>query len=116
MTSPKPVPDAGQTPTPRTDALEAGIHCGLSHWSQALPLCRELEKWLSDATRIERERCAVVDAAVELEAYLAAVNTPERQSIVFQCPDDDSDGLAIAGLCERLTNLSKAIRELGSGR
>lgn len=54
----------------------------------------------------------VVDAAIEFESYLAKINTPERQSIVFQCPEDDADGLALIGFCERLTKLSQAIRAL----
>jgi len=69
---------------------------------------------LMDQLRVAEARAGeaqvIVSAAVELESYLARVNTQERQSIVFQVPDDDTDGVALAGFCERLTRLSKAIR------
>jgi len=62
------------------------------------------------ALSLREQREGIVSAAIEFESYLARVNTLERQSIVFQVPNDDTDGLALAGFCERLTRLSKAIR------
>lgn len=58
---------------------------------------------------------AIVKAAIELEQYLATVNTQQRQSIVFQVPDDDPDGLAVAGFCDRLSKLSKALAQRREG-
>jgi hypothetical protein len=66
------------------------------------------------ALALREKREDIVNAAVELESYLAKINTQERQSIIFQVPDDDMDGVALAGFCERLTQLSKAIRALKS--
>lgn len=52
---------------------------------------------------------SVIAAARDFVNYLSTVNTPQRQSIIFSVPDDDTDGVALAGFCERLTRLCKAL-------
>lgn len=73
---------------------------------------RQLERELQAEHERGRRVRKVVDAAIEFETYLARVNTQERQSIVFSVPDDDTDGVAMAGFCERLSKLSHAIRAI----
>ena len=91
-------------------AMATKIRVVIADWSQRVYGVRNVEDMdiagmlRGDVPIPELDsRDPVVKAAAELMHYLATVNTQERQSIIFSTPDDDDEGVALSGFCERLT-------------
>lgn len=70
-----------------------------------------LSESLSPAEANELELSALaIEAATDLNEYLAKVNTETHQGVIFGSPEDDPEGIAFIGFFERLVKMSQALR------